>query len=670
VQRAINVATAGDTVNIETGTYAGPVNVSKNLTIEGDPDKPIITGSATMTSQFTTSQPDYAVVYVAPGVTADIENLTVDGQGSGNPYGDGFYGVAFFNAAGTMSNVTVENIEQTPFNGVQGGVGVLVDNTDGVSRTVNVTGATITNYQKNGTVFEGAGLTVNMSGSTVTGAGTTGVIAQNGVEVARGAVGNITGNTITGNSYSDNTTAVSTGVILYQTGAGTNVSGNTLTGNDVGVYAISDAGNTTISNNNISGGAFDGIASDSNEVTITGNNIHGSAGDGVDLYDSENGSTVENNFITGNAGDGVYVDSSVTDTTTPLLVKDNDISGNGYAGLEDGSSVPVNADFNYWGSATGPTADNNPNGTGDSILLDSGSSVVSFSPWLTSGTDTDAGTPGFQPTADSAFGIYGSSAATEGATYVINFTPSMDITSYTVNYGDGTTLTYPAGTAAATHVFTEFGTYKVSSSAGTASGSVSSNIQVVVVGSASITATSNGITATEGNAFSGTVGSFTDAAGASSNPSDLSAVITWGDGATSSATLVETTPTSGVFTVSGSHTYAEYGDYTLSYAVTEAGATSPFASNTSTAAVSAATITPTATNITATEGNTFTGTVGSFTDSAGATATRPIFPPSSPGAAGQRPPPPWLKPRRPAACSPSMERTPTPSTEATPSAMW
>jgi uncharacterized delta-60 repeat protein len=615
IQDAIAAVATGGTVIVEAGTYTGPADITKNLTLEGNGSDPVIQAPAAITSQFTTGQADYAAVYVAPGVTATVENLTVDGKGTGNAYGDGFYGVAFYDASGTMSNVTVENIEQTPFNGVQGGDGIFVDNTDGVSRTVNVAGSTVERYQKNGVVFEGAGLTGNISGSNVTGAGTTGVIAQNGIEIIDGAVGNITGNTISADQYSGDNAA--TGVILYDGGAGSVVSGNTITNADYGIYAYDDAGLTTISGNDISGTTDGGIASDGNESAITGNNLHNGSGDGVDLYDSQNGSVVKNNLIQSNAGDGIYVDSTVSDTTTPLLVADNLISGNSYAGLEDGSTVPVNADFNYWGSASGPTADNNPNGTGDAILLDSGSSVVSFAPWLTSGTDTAPATPGFQPGGASAFGIYGSATATEGATYVINFTPSMDITSYTVNYGDGTTQTYAAGTASATHVFTEFGTYNVSSSANTSAGSVSSNIQVVVVGSAAITATSNGITATEGNAFTGAVGSFTDAAGASSNPSDLSAVIHWGDGATSTATITETTPTSGVFTVTGSHTYAEYGTYNVSYAVTEAGAASPFASNTSTAAVSAATITPTAGNFSATEGNAFSGSVGSFTDSAG-----------------------------------------------------
>jgi uncharacterized repeat protein (TIGR01451 family) len=76
----------------------------------------------------------------------------------------------------------------------------------------------------------------------------------------------------------------------------------------------------------------------------------------------------------------------------------------------------------------------------------------------------------------------------------------------------------------------------------------------------------------EGAAFSGTVASFTDSdPGApgdpTTNPADYSATITWGDGSTSPGTIVYA-GTSGNFTVTGSHTYAEEGTQASSFFVT------------------------------------------------------------------------------------------------------
>jgi hypothetical protein len=171
-----------------------------------------------------------------------------------------------------------------------------------------------------------------------------------------------------------------------------------------------------------------------------------------------------------------------------------------------------------------------------------------------------------------------------------------------------------------THAYAEYGSYAVSyvvTEAGAVS-SFASNTAAATVSAATITPTGSNITATEGTSFTGTVGSFTDSAGSYSNPSDLSATITWGDGATSTAVLVETTPTSGVFNVDGTHTYGEYGNYTISYAVTEAGATSTFTSTSATATVGASSYNVSGSELTGIEGTTLTGTVfGTITDAAG-----------------------------------------------------
>ena len=81
-------------------------------------------------------------------------------------------------------------------------------------------------------------------------------------------------------------------------------------------------------------------------------------------------------------------------------------------------------------------------------------------------------------------------------------------------------------------------------------------------------------TATEGQACgAGQVATLTDAAGADLQIGDLSATINWGDNTTSAVTLVAT-GTAGVYTVEGSHTYAEYGPYTIEVSVFHKGGSS------------------------------------------------------------------------------------------------
>jgi hypothetical protein len=70
-------------------------------------------------------------------------------------------------------------------------------------------------------------------------------------------------------------------------------------------------------------------------------------------------------------------------------------------------------------------------------------------------------------------------------------------------------------------------------------------------------------TVTEGQGFSGTVATFTDA-GSSAAASAYSATIAWGDGSTSAGSL---TGSAGSYTVAGSHTYATAGTFAVAVSI-------------------------------------------------------------------------------------------------------
>jgi len=125
-----------------------------------------------------------------------------------------------------------------------------------------------------------------------------------------------------------------------------------------------------------------------------------------------------------------------------------------------------------------------------------------------------------------------------------------------------------------------------------------------------IAATGHNVTGTEGAELSGTVATFTDP-DASATADQYSATIEWGDGTESSGTV---SGSGGEFSVSGSHTYAEEGSYTVTTKIGDVDNPSNTAIATSTATIgdaplSSACATPTATL------QAYAGPTATFTDS-------------------------------------------------------
>ena len=99
-----------------------------------------------------------------------------------------------------------------------------------------------------------------------------------------------------------------------------------------------------------------------------------------------------------------------------------------------------------------------------------------------------------------------------------------------------------------------------------------------------IAANGTSISATEGTVFSGTVATFTDP-DPNSSASEYSATIDWGDGTGTSAGTISS-PQRGLFSVSGSRTYAEEGSYTIKVTNTDLDNAANTATVTVTATVS------------------------------------------------------------------------------------
>jgi|SRR5579871_522165 len=146
----------------------------------------------------------------------------------------------------------------------------------------------------------------------------------------------------------------------------------------------------------------------------------------------------------------------------------------------------------------------------------------------------------------------------------------------TVNWGDGAVTTLPAPSAPGSlgglsHTYSEEGTYTVTvmvtDTGDNATGSVTFTISVL---DPAVTATPASVSPTGGAPFSGPVATFTDPGGA--EPADgthYSATINWGDATATSAGSISFS--SGVFTVNGTHTYAQATTYTITATVLHEG---------------------------------------------------------------------------------------------------
>jgi len=115
--------------------------------------------------------------------------------------------------------------------------------------------------------------------------------------------------------------------------------------------------------------------------------------------------------------------------------------------------------------------------------------------------------------------------------------------------------------------------------------------------------------ATEGQAFSGTVATFTDGDG-NKTAGAYTATVDWGDGITTSGTV---TASGGSFSVLGSHTYANSGSFTITVIVNDNDGASGTAS--ASASIAGSTLSVTGDNLSLTENTTFNGAVATFSDS-------------------------------------------------------
>jgi hypothetical protein len=341
IQQAVNAVPPGSTIQICPGTYHEQVLITQKVTLVGISngmlDRVVVAPPTTGMVANTVDVDDPTLPIAAQILVQNtagpvsISNLTVDA--TNNQIGGcapDLQGILFQNASGLVNHVAVRN--QTlgaGLGGCQSGESIYVQSASGSTSTVTVQDSSVHRYNKNGITGNDAGTTLTVTGNYVEGAGVVAVpgAAQNGIQLAFGAAGKITGNTVIDNVYGDPTIAASADILLYDTAAnsGIGVAMNTV-GNSqlpIALIAASVGGGdgVSVTSNKIFGtSTYDAIDVCTNGNTVKSNTIYNSAESAVH-YDASCGGTGNNNIVSGNtilesACAGILVDSGTSGNTS------------------------------------------------------------------------------------------------------------------------------------------------------------------------------------------------------------------------------------------------------------------------------------------------------------------------------------------------------------------
>ncbi len=413
IQEGVNLAAAGGIVNVADGTYEEQVEIAKDLSLIGQSRTGVALNSPTSLTAFFTSGggDNYPILYAHDADAINVNTMTVDGLGRGNT-NYRFTGIGMNNAGGGIDDVTVQNIEDTPFSGSQHGLAILAAAYDSPARTVTVSNCEVSGFQKNGITGLGGNLTFDVSDCVSTGAGPTGTIAQNALQYGSGAGGSVTNCQLADVAYTG-ASYTSTGLLVQSDGTITadNVD---ITGCQTSVYWIDGSGSFT--NGSITspeGG--DGFYAYSSSGAKSGQQPRRLA-QGLDpdyrpATKAVNNVTLSNSILTGadlaaSWGIGAFA-SGGGDVT--LTVQECQIShwDYGIAAYDYGDPVHLTVYDNsitdvdtlaVWSNLASDTVDASGNWYGTASYTDVATLVdgaVDYTPWLADGTDQSAD-PGFQ----------------------------------------------------------------------------------------------------------------------------------------------------------------------------------------------------------------------------------------------------------------------------------
>ena len=142
--------------------------------------------------------PDIAAqIYVEGPATVYISYLVVDGGTSWDAAAAtlNLVGIYYQNASGTVNHVVTRNQAGSPHGGSSLGFGIFAEATSTPS-AVTVEYSSVHDFDKNGIVARGSDVTLKANLNQVRGNLPTAGDAENGIEIAYGATGTVTNNTV------------------------------------------------------------------------------------------------------------------------------------------------------------------------------------------------------------------------------------------------------------------------------------------------------------------------------------------------------------------------------------------------------------------------------------------------------------------------------------------
>jgi hypothetical protein len=414
VQGGVGLANPSDVVTVSADVYVEQVEISEPITLRGAGAGTVIRSPIGPVSKFTTNllAPDNApAVLVRDNANATVEDMTIDGAARGGPTCTlQFAGLAFYRSGGVGRNLTITDFRHAPLDGCQVGTGIFVFNDDAAppSRTLTLTGNTLSGYQKTGISVTSTDLTMDLDDNTVTGAGAQTEISQNGIVVSGSVVpfgsppgtlssgalptGTISDTTVTGHLCNQAscgpdplTQSQSSGVSLID--ADVTLTANTVAENDNGLRLRATrparAGSMTATGNNVSNNRYAGLYATAGTATLTSNAITGPGNVGVLAGAFLQGAdqftptvTLEANTLS-NLIRGIRTFRNAAGSASPVVAgAKNRIVGNTIAGADNASgSGSLDLQSNWWGCNGGPGA----------AGCDGTSGGVDADPWLVLG---------------------------------------------------------------------------------------------------------------------------------------------------------------------------------------------------------------------------------------------------------------------------------------------
>jgi hypothetical protein len=232
-QAAVDAAGDRDTVYLcGTQPYHGPVVIEKDLTLTGDPGAAVQANdndaadqipASDISTQYSNLRPPHAVVAVLGDVTVNIDGLTIEGPFANSTcptVGSDDFGVLALGSTDQGANLTLDGdtvtdiVSSTQPECVELGVGVFAGRyhfptTSGVNETVDfaahaeIMNTVVHDYQTEGMIFDGDHTTLHVERDVVDGsfAETNPDIASEGIQISRGATGEVDQNLVENNEY-------------------------------------------------------------------------------------------------------------------------------------------------------------------------------------------------------------------------------------------------------------------------------------------------------------------------------------------------------------------------------------------------------------------------------------------------------------------------------------